>query len=197
MTMSLTRFLQAALLVASVAAQNFSINTPPQQQAQQCEPLQISWMGGTAPYFIQSTPIAVSVQNDPITSTPYVNFGQQSNMQVTWQAVNATIGETFILQAKDNTGVTVSSANFTVVTGTGDSCLSSGGGSGPGNSNSGSSTSPTSTSSGSGSQSGTSSKTSTSPTTSKSGSGAEKQQQQTAGVVGLFVGVLFVLALQQ
>ncbi|KAF7308353.1 hypothetical protein HMN09_00683800 [Mycena chlorophos] len=192
---SFTRFLPAALLVAGVAAQNFTINTPAQSQAQQCEPLQISWVAGTPPYFI----ILQSVQNDPITSTPFLNFGQQTGTSVTWPAVNATIGQQFILQAKDNTGVTVSSAAFTVVSGVGTSCLtgggSSGGGSGGSSGGSGNSasgnTSPTSAGSGSSAKTST---TGAAASKSSTPSGAEKH---TVGLVGLFASVLVMLAFQQ
>ncbi|KAF7303902.1 hypothetical protein MIND_00620400 [Mycena indigotica] len=149
-----------AAVVATVAAQDLTINTPPyqQSQAQQCEPLQITWSGGTGPYFVVCTfstakapgltslrvvcillgtdlrlclNVAIRVENSPVTSTSYVNFGQQTGTALSWPQVNATIGTQLVLQIKDQTGATRNSAPFTVISGVGNSCLNASGGSGP------------------------------------------------------------------
>ncbi|KAJ7054245.1 hypothetical protein C8F01DRAFT_1259989 [Mycena amicta] len=126
--MNLLLLVSALAAFAAGAVAQLTINTPPQSQAQQCEPLQISWSGGTPPYFV----FLCSVENSPITATPFVNFGQQTGTSLTWEAVNATIGTQLILQIKDNTGDSRTSATFSVIGGVGDSCLGSSGSSSSG-----------------------------------------------------------------
>nr|GAT60738.1 predicted protein [Mycena chlorophos] len=114
--------LVASLAVAGVSAQ-LSINTPVPGAAQ-CEPQLISFSGGTGPYF-------VSIQTNPVGTTPFLDFGQQPGPSVTW-TVNDTIGASLLFQVKDSTGASQTSAPFSVIAGNGDSCLtSSGGGSAP------------------------------------------------------------------
>ncbi|KAJ7903519.1 hypothetical protein B0H14DRAFT_945020 [Mycena olivaceomarginata] len=111
--------MKSALLLAAIAlgvsAQDLTINTPTQGTvtgAAECQPLLISWSGGTPPYIITGT-------------------------SLTW-TVNATVGTQLILNIKDNTGLGKTSAAFPVLTGSGDSCIGAGGGSAP----SGSTTAP-------------------------------------------------------
>ncbi|KAJ7284992.1 hypothetical protein C8J57DRAFT_1670904 [Mycena rebaudengoi] len=133
----------AAALVSGAAAQ-LMINTPyapqllpalstqlhirstngPTAGAPECQPVLISWTGGEGPFF-------VSVQNSPPTGIPVVDFGKLDASPITWPALNQTLGTLLILQVKDNTGTTSSSAPFPVTAGS-DSCLSGGGGGGGG-----------------------------------------------------------------
>ncbi|KAJ7126981.1 hypothetical protein C8R44DRAFT_874076 [Mycena epipterygia] len=139
--------LLAFVLALGVAAQP-TINTPTVGSApgaSECQPLLITWSGGTPPYFV---PIFISVQNNPPGATPIAAFDSQSGTSVTW-TVNATVGTQLILTIKDNTGAPASSAPFPVLTGSGDSCIGAGGGT------SGGSTSAGSTDSGSSAGAGT------------------------------------------
>ncbi|KAJ7931528.1 hypothetical protein B0H13DRAFT_2308674 [Mycena leptocephala] len=122
-------------LAIGAAAQALTINTPVPGAAE-CQPFLITWANGVPPYFVT----CVHVQNNPPSGTPVVDFGQQTGTQLTW-LVNQTLGTSLIFQIKDNTGLTASSAPFTITAGS-DSCIGAGGGGGtPGSSTSG--TTPT------------------------------------------------------
>ncbi|KAJ7263021.1 hypothetical protein C8J57DRAFT_1513249 [Mycena rebaudengoi] len=131
----------AAALVSGAAAQ-LMINTPTigaSPGAAECQPLLISWSGGNSPFFVVSPAIHRStdpwfshrffqtVQHSPPTGIPVANFGQQDGFVVTWPAVNQTLGTNLILQVRDQTGLTASSAPFPVTAGS-DNCLHGGGG---------------------------------------------------------------------
>jgi hypothetical protein len=74
----------AFLLAASAAAQQLTINTP--LSVVVCQPLLISWSGGTPPYFLSVLP-----GNQP-TAAALLDFGTQTGTSLTW-TVNITAGE--------------------------------------------------------------------------------------------------------
>ncbi|KAF7327817.1 hypothetical protein MKEN_00361500 [Mycena kentingensis (nom. inval.)] len=134
-TMKSALFLAA--LVAAAAAQ-LQINTPV-PGASQCEPQLVSWSGGTPPLLHResSSPVELTsphvllssrtVQNNPISGTAVKDFGQQTGNSLTW-TVDLPLGQSVILQVKDSTGASQTSAPFNIIAGQGDSCLSAGGG---------------------------------------------------------------------
>ncbi|KAJ7066969.1 hypothetical protein C8F01DRAFT_1247382 [Mycena amicta] len=147
-------FFVAAALAAGVSAQ-LQIDTPTPGAAQ-CEPQQITFSGGTReyhpPWFFPSpthsptSPLLrlvrtllvrilallsfPSIQNNPISTTPFLDFGQQNTSPITW-VVNGTLGQSLIFQIKDSTGASQSSAPFSIITGVGDTCINNGGGGTP------------------------------------------------------------------
>ncbi|KAJ7650244.1 hypothetical protein FB45DRAFT_13641 [Roridomyces roridus] len=127
----------AAALVASVAAQQLTINTPtsPASKASNppafssdlpacrrgrpvcCLPDHLEWWN--PPYIV-----TVSPQTG---GNPIVTFPGETGTTQTW-VVNATSGESLIFAIRDANGVPASSGTFTVGAGTGDtSCLGAGG----------------------------------------------------------------------
>ncbi|KAN0093207.1 hypothetical protein V8E55_003991 [Tylopilus felleus] len=144
--------LAAALLAAIPAALGLTVNTP--ANVVECEPTQIDWSGGTAPYYLTFVPAA------QISAPAIKQFPTQTGDSYTWN-VDLQAGVSFTIVLKDSTGASAYSDIVTVVAGTSISCVnsnvtetggSSGGsatGSGSGSSATGKSASgtPTSTSS--------------------------------------------------
>ncbi|KAF9475386.1 hypothetical protein BDN70DRAFT_883749 [Pholiota conissans] len=114
----------AAVLLAGNALAQLTVNTP--GPAVVCQPLLISWTGGTPPYFLSVLP-----GNQP-TAAALIDFGQQTGTQLTW-TVNITAGTSLGLNLRDSTGTLAQSGVFTVQASSDTSCLTS----------SGSTTSPT------------------------------------------------------
>ncbi|KAF8206419.1 hypothetical protein K438DRAFT_2014135 [Mycena galopus ATCC 62051] len=114
-------FIPAALAIGA-AAQALTINTPTiggtTPGTAECQPLLITWSGGTGPYIIV-------VNTSPAGTTPVIEFDGQSGTQVSWTAVNVTENTQLLLTIKDSTGATASSAPFPVTAGS-DSCLGTG-----------------------------------------------------------------------
>jgi len=109
----------ALAFVASVLAQGtpgFMINTP--ANAVTCQPLLITWSGGTPPYFLSVLPGA-----DP-NGQALVDFGQQDGTSFTWTAVNQQANTQLGLTLRDSNGNTAQSAPFTVNGGSNTTCLS-------------------------------------------------------------------------
>ncbi|KAF8206410.1 hypothetical protein K438DRAFT_1963460 [Mycena galopus ATCC 62051] len=121
--------LLAPALAIGAAAQVLTINTPTiggtTPGTAECQPLLITWSGGTGPFIIADGPVNTS----PAGTTPVIKFGGQTGTQVSWAAVNVTENTQLILSIKDATGAAASSALFPVTVGS-DSCLLSGGGDG-------------------------------------------------------------------
>jgi hypothetical protein len=204
--------MKSALLLAAIAlgvsAQDLTINTPTQGTvtgAAECQPLLISWSGGTPPYI-------VSVDTSPAGAAHVADFGTQTGTSLTW-TVNATVGTQLILNIKDNTGLGKTSAAFPVLTGSGDSCIGAGGATG-GSAPSGSTTAPggsTPSSGGGASTPGASTPGASTPaasggsskaSSSASGSGAKSSTtpgaamavQAPVGVVAFLAGLFALLA---
>ncbi|KAF6754457.1 hypothetical protein DFP72DRAFT_848265 [Ephemerocybe angulata] len=133
-----------SLAVSGALAQ--TVNTP--ANAVVCQPLQITWSGGTPPYFLSILP-----GNQP-SAAAIRDFGTVTGTSFTWNPVNLPAGTLIGINLRDSTGTLAQSAAFPVNPGTDDKCLTA---------TTTSSTSTTSTTSGS-----TSSTTSTTSTTTSS-----------------------------
>ncbi|KAA1467516.1 hypothetical protein DENSPDRAFT_832592 [Dentipellis sp. KUC8613] len=135
-----TSLVATALFVAGALAQTFTVNTP--SNAVVCQPLQISWSGGSGPFFLSVLPGA-----DP-TGAALEDFGQVNSSPFTWQAVNFPQGTSLGLTLRDSQGNTVQSAPFTVNPGSSTSCLNASGSSSAAGSTSAGASSAASSSSG-------------------------------------------------
>uniref|UniRef100_A0A8H8CLT0 Uncharacterized protein n=1 Tax=Psilocybe cubensis TaxID=181762 RepID=A0A8H8CLT0_PSICU len=112
-----------------------------------CQPLLITWSGGTPPYFLVRTLFLPSLLVDLISisilpggqpSAPaLLDFGQVDGTSLTWR-VNFTVGTSLGLVLRDNTGLVSQSAPFSVAAGSDLSCLSGSGSSSTGSSSTGS-----------------------------------------------------------
>jgi len=107
--------LVVAVLAAGVNSQNqLTINTP--QNVVECEPILLTWLGGTPPYFLSilpgGQPGAAAVED----------FGQQNGTSLTWNA-NVAAGTSLGLTLRDSTGATAESAAFTVLAGSSSACV--------------------------------------------------------------------------
>jgi len=76
----------------------------------------ITWVGGTAPYFLSILPAGQPSGN------PLVDFGQVSGTSITW-LVNLGVGTSAFLNLRDSTGAVAQSGTFTVVIGANISCV--------------------------------------------------------------------------
>ncbi|KJA26306.1 hypothetical protein HYPSUDRAFT_199053 [Hypholoma sublateritium FD-334 SS-4] len=97
----------AALLLASNAMAQLTVNTP--LSAVVCQPLLITWSGGTPPYFLPSAAALLS-------------FPSQTTTSITW-TVNITANTQLGLDLKDSTGTLAQSGVFTTQAGSDTSCL--------------------------------------------------------------------------
>ncbi|ETW83041.1 hypothetical protein HETIRDRAFT_439593 [Heterobasidion irregulare TC 32-1] len=105
----------ALFVVAAVAQSTLTVNTPANVVV--CQPLQITWSGGTAPYFLSVLP-----GGDP-SGSALEDFGQQTGTSFTWTKVNQPVGTSLGLTLRDSNGLTAQSAPFTVNSGSDTSCL--------------------------------------------------------------------------
>ncbi|KAH9178194.1 hypothetical protein EDB89DRAFT_1901770 [Lactarius sanguifluus] len=115
MKFALVSLASAILFIAGVSAQSLTVNTP--LNVVVCQPLQISWSGGTAPYFLSVHPGAAP--NDPALA----DFGTQQGTSFIWTAVNFPAGTSLDITLRDSAGLTSQSAPFTVQTSSDTACL--------------------------------------------------------------------------
>ncbi|KIM84845.1 hypothetical protein PILCRDRAFT_87227 [Piloderma croceum F 1598] len=126
-----------SLVFAAVAfGQSLTINTP--SNPVECQPTQLTWTGGSPPYFLSIFP-----GGEP-TGTALEDLGQQNATQFTWIA-DLAAGTSCGFSLKDSTGLLAQSGTVTIQAGTSTSCLKSGGGSTSGGSSSSSASSPAGT----------------------------------------------------
>ncbi|KAJ6513248.1 hypothetical protein C8R45DRAFT_962978 [Mycena sanguinolenta] len=194
----MSSFLLLATLAAGAAAQ-LTINTPTEggttAGAAECQPLLLTFSGGTPPYII-------TIDTSPQGASHIAEFDNVSGTQLSWPAVNASLGTQLLLSIKDSTGAPATSGVFPVTTGS-DSCLTGGGSTGSTTGGStGSSTGATTGASttGGSSNTGSANPSSTKPASS-SGSGSSTGKPSTsagaatavhapAGVVPAFAAVV-------
>ncbi|KAJ6536680.1 hypothetical protein DFH09DRAFT_1369257 [Mycena vulgaris] len=105
----------ASFLAAATAQTALVINTPGPTPPVTCEPTQLTFGGGTPPYFI------VLVDGDDL-SNIIIAFGQFSNTSFTWN-VREPADENLILTIRDQTGQLQNSAKFTIGEGGSTDCL--------------------------------------------------------------------------
>lgn len=91
--MALTGLVAAGV---ALAQSSLTVATPP--SFVQCQPISLSWSGGTAPYFPRITTPGAS-------GTTVVQFDQTSGTSQTW-TVNQAVGSQFTIAVTDSTGVT-------------------------------------------------------------------------------------------
>ncbi|KAF9003949.1 hypothetical protein BDQ17DRAFT_1424918 [Cyathus striatus] len=110
-----------ALFFAAAAAQSFTVNTPVPNPPV-CQPVMITWTGGTPPYFL--------------------DFGTITDGTSFRWVVNEPVGTSLGLDLRDNTGTVVQSGTFSVASGPDTSCIGASS-SGSGSSSAGASTGST------------------------------------------------------
>jgi len=102
-----------ALLPAALA-QQLTVSSP--SSVVECEPVQLSWNGGTAPYFLSLIPGGQA-------SAPAIKqFPTQSGTSYTWLA-DLPSGTTFTISLKDSSGSQQYSSIITIQNGTSTSCV--------------------------------------------------------------------------
>ncbi|OCH94444.1 hypothetical protein OBBRIDRAFT_747810 [Obba rivulosa] len=110
-------FASALALVAvlpAVLGQNLMVNSPP--NVVQCEPTQLAWTGGSAPYYLSLIPAGQP-------SAPAIKeFPTQQGNSVTW-IVDLGSGTSFTIELKDSTGAVAYSAIVTVNPSSDNSCV--------------------------------------------------------------------------
>ncbi|EIW83975.1 hypothetical protein CONPUDRAFT_49912 [Coniophora puteana RWD-64-598 SS2] len=119
-------FVTAAALVSLVPAiLAATINTP--TNVVECEPIQFTWTGGQAPYYLSLIPAGQPSAN------PLKTFPSQTGTSYSW-TVDLQSGTALSAALKDSTGAIAYSDKFSVMAGTSTSCanttVSEGGGSG-------------------------------------------------------------------
>ncbi|KAF8627020.1 hypothetical protein AX15_004601 [Amanita polypyramis BW_CC] len=152
----------ATVLAASTAfaQSSLTINTP--SNAVVCQPLLLSWSGGTGPYYLLGSSLHPFRGSDP-SGQALEDLGQQTGNSYTWN-VNIAAGTQIGLTLRDTSGLVAQTAPFTINPGSDSSCV------GKPVSSSGSSGTTTPATSGSSGSSGTSTSTpatSSLPTTSQ------------------------------
>ncbi|KAN0092747.1 hypothetical protein V8E55_003531 [Tylopilus felleus] len=173
---------------AAFAQGNLTINTPTNVVA--CEPTQLTWIGGTPPYFLSVLP------GSSPSGSPLESFSPSNSTSFTWTcniAPSSYIGFTL----RDSNGLVAQTAPVTVISGSSTSCVNITGAPGPtsaGSSSSATVAATTTTAGTSGSSGGTtpSSPSSTSTSTSNNGASANAAQFGVAGLVGVAVAALFL-----
>ncbi|KAI0250201.1 hypothetical protein BJV78DRAFT_1283341 [Lactifluus subvellereus] len=127
------------VVLSGVSAQAvLTLNTPTNVVV--CLPLQITWTGGTAPYFLVRMALitcsvnaltfsclcpSVEVCTD-VNGAALQDFGIQQGNAFSWPKVTYPIGTSLDLSIRDSTGQSSQSAVFTVLTGGDVSCLNGG-----------------------------------------------------------------------
>jgi hypothetical protein len=106
--------LAAAAVFATSALAQLTINTPSNPVV--CQPLLITWSGGTPPYYLSILP-----GNQP-TAQALENFPTQTGTSLTW-TVNIAVGTSIGFHIVDSTGASQDSAPFSILTGADTSCV--------------------------------------------------------------------------
>jgi len=115
MKFAFTAALAAVAFVQSVVGQaSITINTPANVVV--CQPILLTWSGGTAPYFLSILP------GSQPSAPALVDFGRQNGTSLTWK-VNVAVGTSIGLTLRDSNGLVAQSAPFTVNNGTDTTCV--------------------------------------------------------------------------
>ncbi|ORX39942.1 hypothetical protein BD324DRAFT_615596 [Kockovaella imperatae] len=111
----LFRLSWVAVLATAVMAQ-LQVDTPP--SLIQCQPVQLSWSGGTGPYFLAILPGGQSE------AAALENLPNADNSPATW-LVNIASGTNVTIRVTDSTGQQQYSFPRTILAGTSSECLGS------------------------------------------------------------------------
>ncbi|KAG1733615.1 uncharacterized protein EDB91DRAFT_1057306 [Suillus paluster] len=103
-----------ALVSAVPAVFGLTINTP--ANVVECQPILLSWSGGTAPYYLTLVPGSQSM------AAPIKSFPTQTGTSYTWN-VDLQANTIFNIALKDSTGTTAYSDIVTIMPGTDISCV--------------------------------------------------------------------------
>merc|ERR1711939_1049692 len=164
--------LAVASAISAVLAQNPIIQSP--AALVQCQPVLISFSGGTAPYCISVLPGGQS------SAAALETFPTQSGSTYTW-TVDLAAGQDVTFRISDSTGAVNYSSQVPIQSSSDSSCLN-GGSSSAGSSSAGTSSSSRSSSSTSSSSSSSSStRSSSSPSSSPSSTGSSTTGMSTSG----------------
>ncbi|KZO91560.1 hypothetical protein CALVIDRAFT_541729 [Calocera viscosa TUFC12733] len=107
-----TAFALLALLPAALA--QITVATPPSVVT--CEPVSLSWTGGTGPYFVSAIP------GGQPGATALESFPEQTGNSFTW-TVNLPAGTSITIQVRDSTGTIQYSSPITIQAGPDSSCV--------------------------------------------------------------------------
>ncbi|KGB74472.1 hypothetical protein I307_05431 [Cryptococcus deuterogattii 99/473] len=110
-------FARALILLAAVAGAlaDLTVSTP--ASLIQCQPVLLSWSGGTAPYYLAIIP------GGQASAAALKDFGEQSGTSLTW-TVDTASGTSVSVKVTDSTGAINYSSPVTIQAGSSDSCVS-------------------------------------------------------------------------
>ncbi|KAE8537862.1 hypothetical protein D1P53_005923 [Cryptococcus gattii VGV] len=110
-------FARALILLAAVAGAlaDLTVSTP--ASLIQCQPVLLSWSGGTAPYYLAIIP------GGEASAAALKDFGEQSGTSLTW-TVDTSSGTSVSVKVTDSTGTINYSSPVTIQAGSSDSCVS-------------------------------------------------------------------------
>ncbi|KIR67303.1 hypothetical protein I312_102649 [Cryptococcus bacillisporus CA1280] len=110
-------FARALILLAAVAGAlaDLTVSTP--ASLIQCQPVLLSWSGGTAPYYLAIIP------GGQASAAALKDFGEQSSTSLTW-TVDTASGTSVSVKVTDSTGAINYSSPVTIQAGSSDSCVS-------------------------------------------------------------------------
>ncbi|WVO22133.1 uncharacterized protein IAS62_003458 [Cryptococcus decagattii] len=110
-------FARALILLAAVAGAlaDLTVSTP--ASLIQCQPVLLSWSGGTAPYYLAVIP------GGQASAAALKDFGEQSGTSLTW-IVDTASGTSVSVKVTDSTGAINYSSPVTIQAGSSDSCVS-------------------------------------------------------------------------
>ncbi|ADV20257.1 hypothetical protein I315_01587 [Cryptococcus gattii Ru294] len=110
-------FARALILLAAVAGALADLTVSSPASLIQCQPVLLSWSGGTAPYYLAIIP------GGQASAAALKDFGEQSGTSLTW-TVDTASGTSVSVKVTDSTGAINYSSPVTIQAGSSDSCVS-------------------------------------------------------------------------
>ncbi|KAG7089584.1 hypothetical protein E1B28_011251 [Marasmius oreades] len=114
MKFAISLFSVLSIVVTGALGQGVTMNTPTNLVT--CQPVQLTWMGGTAPYFV-----SIQDGNNP-SGAALQQFPPQNGTAVTW-TVNIPPNTRLVLLLRDSNGQTSLTAPITVQPGSSTDCV--------------------------------------------------------------------------
>ncbi|KAJ7608358.1 hypothetical protein FB45DRAFT_763491, partial [Roridomyces roridus] len=112
----LTVIFLVAVFGTAATAQQLTIDTPTTPPATECQPLLITFSGGSPPYII-------TVDQFADQTSQVIAFNDVTGTSTVWESVNAPAGDQLVFNIRDSIGQEDSSAPFTVASGSDTSYL--------------------------------------------------------------------------